>query len=102
MTRVMIVPRAAWGADESLRFDCHGNECWTEEREPVRGIVLHPTAPPTARAMCPAAPPICAHRDLAEVACPGDAFYPTLPELRAAVTRRLARRPAQLATASAA
>jgi hypothetical protein len=213
MTRVMTVPRAGWGADESLRFDCHGNECWTEERAPVRGIVLHHTLTPNgerdvpgrlrgiyrfhavergwgdigyhlmideagcvyegrhgtlaaqrrgegvlgahtlgfnrgsvgiallgtlterqatlkARASLEAvvaelaavhgidpaatvawprsgparvsAHMICAHRDLAEVACPGDAFYLTLPELRAAVGRRLARRPPQLAAASAA
>jgi hypothetical protein len=213
MTGVITVPRAGWGADESLRFDCHGNECWTEERGPVRGIVLHHTLTPngerdpprrlrgiyrfhaaergwgdigyhlmideagcvyegrhgtlaaqrrgegvvgahargfnrgsvgiallgtltertatlqaraslevvvaelmavhgidpTATVTWPrsgparvTAPTVCAHRDLAEVTCPGDAFYPTLPELRAAIARRLARRPAQLAAASAA
>jgi hypothetical protein len=45
---------------------------------------------------------ICAHRDLAATACPGDAFSATLPGLRAAVARRLGSRPAQPAAASAA
>jgi hypothetical protein len=213
MTGVMTVPRAGWGADESLRFDRHGNERWIEERGPVRGVVLHHTLTPNGEHDVPrrlrgiyrfhavergwgdigyhlvideagcvyegrhgtlssqrrgegvvgahthgfnrgsvgiallgtltereatlqaraslevvlaelaavhgidpaatvawprsgptrvTAPTLCAHRDLAEVVCPGDAFYSTLPALRGAVARRLARRPAQLAAASAA
>lgn len=213
MMEVTTVPRAGWGADESLRFDRHGDESWTEQRGAVRGIVLHHTLTPNGERDVPrrlrgiyrfhavergwgdigyhlmideagrvyegrhgtlaaqrrregvvgahthgfnrgsvgiallgtlteraatlparasleavlaqlaavhgidptatvawprsgpvrvAAPTICAHRDLAEVLCPGDAFYATLPELRAAVARRLARRPAQLVAASAA
>jgi hypothetical protein len=210
----LIVPRARWGADESLRVDRDGNERWPEAHAPVCGIVLHHTvtpngerdvahrlrgiyrfhavergwgdigyhlvvdeagrvyegrhgtlaaqrrgegvvgahtrgfnrgsigiallgtlterdATPQARASLenllawlaamhgidPAAnvnwprigplrdtaPTICGHRDLAEVVCPGDAFYATLPELRASVASRLGPRPAQpVAAASAA
>lgn len=44
---------------------------------------------------------LCAHRDLAGVACPGDAFYATLPELRHEVARRLAAGPAGTVVAGA-
>lgn len=208
-----IVPRALWGADESLRLDGHGDERWPEEYRPVGGVVLHHTltpngerdarrrlrgiyrfhavergwgdigyhliideagrvyegrhgtlaaqrrregvvgahsygfnrgsigiavmgtlterdATPEARSTLeavlawlaaahridPAAPvawprvgpvritahAICAHRDLAEVGCPGDAFYATLPDLRAAVVRRLRVRTAAPVAASVA
>ena len=41
-----IIPRAAWGADESLRFDDQGLEPWPEVFQPVQKIVIHHTAGP--------------------------------------------------------
>lgn len=36
-----VIPREAWGADESLRFDDGGNELWHEMFVPVRALVVH-------------------------------------------------------------
>ena len=41
-----IISRAAWGADESLRFDDQGLEPWPEVFEKVQKIVIHHTAGP--------------------------------------------------------
>ncbi len=38
-----IVSRAAWGANESYRFDANGNEVWPPDRRPVVKAVLHHT-----------------------------------------------------------
>ena len=37
-------PRAAWGADESLRFDRRGREVWPPVFETVQKLVVHHTA----------------------------------------------------------
>ena len=39
-----VISRAAWGADESLRFDAAGDEQWTREYFPVQKLVVHHTA----------------------------------------------------------
>ncbi len=39
-----VIPRSAWGADESLRFDENGHEIWTREYFPVQKLVVHHTA----------------------------------------------------------
>jgi len=39
-----VIPRAAWGADESLRFDDWGWEIWPPEYAPVEKIIIHHTA----------------------------------------------------------
>ena len=41
-----IISRAAWGADESLRFDDQGLEPWPEVFQRVQKIVIHHTAGP--------------------------------------------------------
>jgi len=41
--RPAIISRAAWGADESLRFDPDGNELWPPEYVPARKIIVHHT-----------------------------------------------------------
>jgi|GEM_PF-1086907 hypothetical protein len=41
--RPAIIPRAGWGADESLRFDPGGNELWPPEYVPARKIIVHHT-----------------------------------------------------------
>lgn len=41
-----IISRAAWGADESLRFDGQGLEPWPEVFQKVQKIVIHHTAGP--------------------------------------------------------
>lgn len=41
-----IISRAAWGADESLRFDDQGLEPWPEVFQHVQKIVIHHTAGP--------------------------------------------------------
>ena len=41
-----IISRAAWGADESLRFDDQGLEPWPEVFQKVQKIVIHHTAGP--------------------------------------------------------
>jgi hypothetical protein len=39
-----VVPRAGWGADESLRFDSRGAEIWPPAFWPVQKLVVHHTA----------------------------------------------------------
>ena len=39
-----VIPRAAWGADESLRFDAGGAEIWEREYFPIQKLVVHHTA----------------------------------------------------------
>ncbi|MBX6754341.1 MAG: peptidoglycan recognition protein [Thermorudis peleae] len=39
-----IIPRAGWGADESLRFDKNGNEIWPPQYAPVQKVIVHHTA----------------------------------------------------------
>jgi len=39
-----IVTRAAWGADESLRFDYAGNEKWPPSYFPLQTLIVHHTA----------------------------------------------------------
>ena len=39
-----IIPRAGWGADESLRFDASGNEIWPPEYRPIQKVIVHHTA----------------------------------------------------------
>lgn len=38
-----VIPRSAWGADESLRFDAAGEEIWPREYFPVQRLVVHHT-----------------------------------------------------------
>ncbi len=38
-----VVPREAWGANESLRFDENGQELWHEMFVPVRALMVHHT-----------------------------------------------------------
>lgn len=38
-----VVPRAAWGADESLRFDADGDEIWPPEYTEPRAQIVHHT-----------------------------------------------------------
>jgi hypothetical protein len=44
--RPSVVGRAAWEADEALRFDAAGGERWPRRAEPLRGLVLHHTNTP--------------------------------------------------------
>jgi hypothetical protein len=39
-----VISRAAWGADESLRFDGAGDERWPREYFPLQKLVVHHTA----------------------------------------------------------
>jgi hypothetical protein len=39
-----ILPRSAWGADESLRFDSGGHETWPPEFYPMQVAIVHHTA----------------------------------------------------------
>jgi putative cell wall-binding protein len=39
-----VIPRAGWGADESLRFDEHGEELWWQRFHPLQKFVIHHTA----------------------------------------------------------
>ena len=39
-----VISRAAWGADESLRFDGAGDERWPREFFPLQKLVVHHTA----------------------------------------------------------
>jgi hypothetical protein len=39
-----VIPRSAWGADESLRFDDAGDEQWPREYFPVQKLMVHHTA----------------------------------------------------------
>jgi hypothetical protein len=39
-----ILPRSAWGADESLRFDGGGHETWPAEFYPMQVAIVHHTA----------------------------------------------------------
>ncbi|GAA3762174.1 hypothetical protein HDA32_005791 [Spinactinospora alkalitolerans] len=45
-TPVRYVSRAGWGADESLRFDEHGNDLWPAEFSPVQALTVHHAAMP--------------------------------------------------------
>jgi peptidoglycan/xylan/chitin deacetylase (PgdA/CDA1 family) len=38
-----VIPRAVWGADESLRFDSSGREIWPPTFWPIQKIILHHT-----------------------------------------------------------
>lgn len=38
-----IIPRASWGADESLRFDSNGKEIWPPEYRPIQKVIIHHT-----------------------------------------------------------
>jgi len=39
-----ILPRSAWGADESLRFDSAGHETWPAQFNPMQIAIVHHTA----------------------------------------------------------
>lgn len=39
-----VIPRAGWGADESLRYDDQGNEIWRRDFWPVQKLIVHHTA----------------------------------------------------------
>jgi peptidoglycan/xylan/chitin deacetylase (PgdA/CDA1 family) len=39
-----VIPRAAWGADESFRFDSAGKENWPPTFWPIQKIIIHHTA----------------------------------------------------------
>jgi hypothetical protein len=82
-----IVPRAGWGADESLRFDENGKEIWPPRYAPIQKVIVHhtvtrndPTDPAaTIRAIYAN---IGGHRDYNITECPGDRLYAQLPLLR--------------------
>jgi len=38
-----VIPRAAWGADESLRFDSAGREIWPPTFSPIQKVIIHHT-----------------------------------------------------------
>jgi len=38
-----IIPRAGWGADESLRYDANGKEIWPPEYRPTQKVIIHHT-----------------------------------------------------------
>lgn len=38
-----IIPRAGWGADESLRFDEKGEEIWPPRYAPIQKVIVHHT-----------------------------------------------------------
>ncbi len=40
----VVISRAEWGADESLRFDAYGNEIWPREYIIPRNVFIHHTA----------------------------------------------------------
>ena len=44
VTQPTVIARAAWGADESLRFDAAGKEKWIPAFYPVQKLVVHHTA----------------------------------------------------------
>jgi hypothetical protein len=52
--RVCILSRAAWGADESVRFDAAGAERWVPAYFPVQRLTLHHTADELLGAPVPA------------------------------------------------
>jgi hypothetical protein len=39
-----VIPRAGWGADESLRFDSNGKEIWPPTFWPIQKLIVHHTA----------------------------------------------------------
>jgi len=39
-----VIPRAAWGADENIRFDPYGEERWLSEYFPLQKLIVHHTA----------------------------------------------------------
>lgn len=43
MAQPRVIPRAAWGADESLRFSSAGKEIWPRTFWPVQKIIVHHT-----------------------------------------------------------
>jgi chitodextrinase len=43
-TQPSIIKRAAWGADESLRFDSGGHETWPPSFSPMQKAIVHHTA----------------------------------------------------------
>lgn len=43
-TQPAVIPRAGWGADESLRLEPDGDEIWPREFYPVQKLVVHHTA----------------------------------------------------------
>ena len=43
-TEPVVISRAEWGADESLRFDANGNEIWPREYIIPRKVFIHHTA----------------------------------------------------------
>ncbi len=43
-TQPGVISRAAWGADESLRFDASGKEIWPRRFHPVQKFIVHHTA----------------------------------------------------------
>ncbi len=44
VVQAVVVPRSAWGADESLRFDGAGNEIWPPAFWPIQKLIVHHTA----------------------------------------------------------
>lgn len=40
---IWLIPRAEWGADESLRFNDKGESKWPEEYAPIQKIIIHHT-----------------------------------------------------------
>ena len=44
VSQPIVISRAAWGADESLRFDASGTEKWIPAFYPVQKLVVHHTA----------------------------------------------------------
>jgi N-acetylmuramoyl-L-alanine amidase len=38
-----VIPRAGWGADESLRFDASGREIWPPAFWPIQKLIVHHT-----------------------------------------------------------
>ena len=40
----VVIPRAAWGADETIRFDPYGEERWLSQYFPLQKLIVHHTA----------------------------------------------------------
>jgi N-acetylmuramoyl-L-alanine amidase len=43
-TQPLVIARAGWGADESLRFDSTGKEIWPPAFYPIQKVIVHHTA----------------------------------------------------------
>jgi hypothetical protein len=43
-TQPLVISRAGWGADESLRFDSTGKELWPPAFYPIQKVIVHHTA----------------------------------------------------------